>query len=125
VSTEAPELARRVFDALNRQDHEAFLELAHPEVEIRTARGVCRGLEGAAAWACGKYEHLARRYAVEELREGRNGILALVRIQYVWRETGEVGDDSKVAIALGFRDGKLVRWRLYEDPLEGLDELPD
>src|SRR3954447_20087009 len=57
------ELARRVLAALSHGDVQAFAELVHPEIEIRTARGVWRGREEAEEWAQKGYEHLERRYA--------------------------------------------------------------
>ena len=40
--------------------------------------------------------------------------LARVRTQYVWRDSGLVGDEEPAVIDLGFRDGKLVSWELRE-----------
>jgi hypothetical protein len=37
-------------------------------------------------------------------------------LQYVWRESGEVGDSSPVAIELGIRDGLISSWFLIEEP---------
>ena len=113
------ELARRVLEALSRGDVAAFAALVHPEIEIRTGRGVRRGRDEAEEWALKRYEHLERRYAIEELRDRGDEVLALVRTQYVWREGGLVGDEEQTAIELAFRDGKLVRWVIPED-LAGL-----
>jgi len=41
-------------------------------------------------------------------------VLAFVRTQYVWRDTGLVGDEEPTEIELAFRDGKLVRWAFRE-----------
>lgn len=51
--------------------------------------------------------------------------MALARVQYVWRESGRIGDEWLLGIALDFRDGKLLRWRLFDDPIEALEELGD
>lgn len=115
------ELARRVLDALSRGDAEGFGALAHPGIEIHTARGVRRGREEAVAWAARGYEHLQRRYVIDELRESGERVVALARVQYVWRESGEVADESLVAIVLDLESGKLRRWRLFDDPIEALD----
>jgi hypothetical protein len=48
-------------------------------------------------------------------------VLALVHVEYVWRESGKLGDRSPVAILMQFREGKLTRWHVYETWGEGLD----
>jgi ketosteroid isomerase-like protein len=113
-------LARRVLDALGRGDAAAFGELCDPDVEIHTAREVRRGVEEARAWAERTYDHLDKRYEVEEIHLAGERALALARIQYVWRDSGAVGDETPVAIALDFKQGLLRRWRLFDDPSEGL-----
>jgi ketosteroid isomerase-like protein len=109
-----------VLDALGRGDAAAFAELCDPGVEIHTARGVRRGVEEARAWAEAAYEHLDKRYEVDEIHLAGERVLALARVQYVWRDSGAVGDESPVAIALDFEKGRLRRWRLFDDPSEGL-----
>jgi|SRR5215211_4485893 len=109
------ELARRVLAALSRGDVQGFAALAHPEIEIRTARGVRRGREQAEEWARKRYEHLERRYAIDELRVTGDRVLARVRTQYVWRDTGLVGDEEPTVIELAFREGQLVLWAFRED----------
>ncbi|HMC07222.1 MAG TPA: nuclear transport factor 2 family protein [Solirubrobacterales bacterium] len=109
------ELAREVLEALSRGDVERFAALLHPQIEIRTARGVRRGLDDAEEWALKRYEHLERRYAIDELRVRGDAVLALVRTQYVWRESGLVGNEEPTAIELEFSDGKLIRWIFRED----------
>jgi ketosteroid isomerase-like protein len=108
-------LARHVLDVLSRGDLLAFSASLDPEVEIVTARGVRRGVDEAEEWAQKRYEHLERRYAIDELRESGDAVLAKVRTQYVWRDSGLVGDEEPTAIELEFRDGKLRRWRFRED----------
>ena len=111
----APELARRVLEALSHGDVHGFAELVHPEIEIRTARGVRRGVDEAEEWARKRYEHLERQYAIDRMEVHGDEVRAWVRTQYVWRESGLVGDEEPIAIELAFRDGKLVRWTYRED----------
>ncbi|HEY7150584.1 MAG TPA: nuclear transport factor 2 family protein [Solirubrobacterales bacterium] len=115
------ELARHVLGALSNGDVQAFADLIHPELEIRTARGVRRGRDEAEEWARKRYEHLERRYAIDELRVEGDDVLALVRTQYVWRESGLVGDEEPTVIELEFKDGKLIRWAFREDLAGDLD----
>ena len=115
-----PALARRVLDALGRGDVEDFAALLHPEVEIHTARGVRRGSDEAIAWARSDYDHLDRRYEIEELHVAGERVLVVAQVQYVWRESGEIGDSTPVGIAIDTENGKLRRWRVFDDPAEAL-----
>jgi ketosteroid isomerase-like protein len=117
--------ARRILELLSEGDVEAFVEFLDPEIEIHTRRGARRGVAEAATWAGRRYLHLVRRYKVDELQEAGDRVLVLAEVQYVWRESGKVGHAALVGIVLEFRAGKLRRWRLYEDPMEALEELED
>ena len=107
-------LARHVLESLSHGDVPAFAALVHPEIEIRTARGVHRGVDEATEWARKRYEHLERHYAVDSLDARGDQVVARVRTQYVWRESGLVGDEEPATIELAFTDGKLVRWAFGE-----------
>lgn len=111
--------------ALGEGDVDAFSELIDPRVEIHTQRGVRHGSGEATRWAGRTFKHLQRRYEVDEVHEAGDTVVALARVQYVWRESGRIGDEWLLGIALDFRDGKLLRWRLFDDPIEALEELGD
>ena len=113
------DLAREVLGALSRGEVQAFAALVHPEIEIRTSRGARRGIDQAEEWAQKRYEHLERRYAIDQLKVDGDEVLAVVRTQYVWRESGLVGNEEPTVIELSFRDGKLARWAFREE------EAPD
>jgi ketosteroid isomerase-like protein len=125
MSGEGAALAKRILDAISEGDVDAFVELLDPEVEIHTQRGVRRGREEVARWARAKFEHLERRYEVDEVHTSGGRVVVLARVLYVWRESRKVGDESLVGIVLDLRDGKLLRWRLYDDPMEALEELEE
>ena len=91
-------------------------ELVHPEVEIRTERTVHRGRVAATAWSGKVFDHLVRRYVPLEFEPIETGLLVHAELQYVWRESGEVGDTSRVAIELGVRDGLISSWYLLDEP---------
>lgn len=91
-------------------------ELVHPEVEIRTERTVHRGRVEAMRWAGKVFEHLKRRYVPVEIEETDGGVLVHAELEYVWRDDGEVGDSSRVAIELGIRDGLISSWYLLDEP---------
>ena len=91
-------------------------ELVHPEVEIRTERTVHRGRTAAMEWSGKVFEHLERRYVPLEIEHRRGEVLVHAELQYVWRDSGVVGDASHVAIELGIRDGLISSWYLREEP---------
>jgi ketosteroid isomerase-like protein len=123
VSTSNGEVARRILEAISEGDVDAFVALLDPDVEIQTQRRVRRGRDEVARWARSKFEHLERRYEVDEVHTAGDRVVVLARVQYVWRETRKVGDESLVGIVLDLRDGKLLRWRLCDDPMEAHEEL--
>jgi ketosteroid isomerase-like protein len=108
------ELARQVLEALSRGDLASFAELIHPEIEIHTARGVHRGRDEVEEWVHKRYEHLERHFAIDRLEAHGDEVVARVRTQYVWRESGLVGDEEPAIIDMAFADGKLVRWEFRE-----------
>jgi hypothetical protein len=113
---EPDELARRFLAALTDCDREAVGELVHREVEISTERTVHRGREAAVAWAGKEFDHLVRRYVPVKIEETDAGVVVHALLQYVWRESGVIGDSSRVAIELGIRDGLISSWHLVDEP---------
>lgn len=109
------ELARHVLEVLSLGDVPEFAAVVHPEIEIRTAKTTYLGPEAATEWAQKRYEHLSRHYAIDRLEEKGDHVVARVRTQYVWRESGLVGDEEPTVIDLTFRDGKLWRFQFRED----------
>jgi hypothetical protein len=118
---DADDLARRFLAALSANEQAAVGELVHPEVEIRTERTVHRGREAAVAWSGKGFDHLMRRYEPLEIEPTADGVRVRAELQYVWRESGEVGDTSAVVIDLGVRDGLISSWELTE--VEGLTAI--
>jgi hypothetical protein len=109
------ELARRYLAALSAADGVAASALVHPEVEIHTARTVHRGRKAAVAWAGKTFDYLERRYVPREIEVTPEGLRVHAWLQYVWRESGEIGDSSPVVIELGLREGLISTWRLHEE----------
>jgi ketosteroid isomerase-like protein len=110
------EVARRFLAALSAGDREAVGELVHPEVEVRTERRVHRGREAAMKWSSKAFDHLVRRYIPIDIEETNSGVLVHAELEYIWRDGGEVGDRSRVAIELGIRDGLISSWHLEDEP---------
>ena len=115
IIEEVAELARRFLAALSEGDQAAVGELVHPEVEIRTERTTHRGRDAAVDWSAKGFDHLTRRYVPLEVEQREHGLLVMAELQYVWTETGDVGDTTRVGIALGVRDGLVSSWELLED----------
>ena len=106
------ELARRFLAALSECDQAAVGELVHPEVEIRTERTVHRGRGGGDDGREGRSTTWSAATSRSRSRRPSSGVLVHAELQYVWRESGEVGDSSRVAIELGIRDGLISSWYL-------------
>ena len=96
-------------------------EVVHPDIEIHTDRNVHRGREAAVKWSGKTFDHIYRRYEPKTITETDDGLVVDAELQYVWRESDEVGDTSAVKIELGVRDGLISSWRLTE--LEGLTDI--
>jgi hypothetical protein len=90
-------------------------QLVHPEVEIHTERRVHRGRVAAKEWSGKVFDHLLRRYAPVAIEHVPGGVRVHAELQYRWRESGLVGDSSRVMIELGIRDGLISSWRLGDD----------
>ena len=95
--------------------------LVHPDVEIHTERTTHRGRGAAADWSQKSFDHIHRRYVPVEVEPTDEGVRVEAELQYVWNETGKVGDTSAVTIDLGIRDGLISSWRLTE--VEGIEEI--
>ena len=90
-------------------------ELVHPEIEIRTERTVHRGRVAAMEWSGKTFKHLVRRYAPVEIEHRRGGAYVHAELQYVWRDSGKVGDSTRVGIELGIRDGLIASWYVIDE----------
>ncbi len=95
--------------------------LVHPEVEIHTERTVHRGRAAAIRWSAKGFDHIYRRYVPLRIEPAPDGVRVDAELQYVWRESDEVGDTTPITIDLGLRDGLISSWRLSE--VEGLTEI--
>lgn len=120
-------LARLAFDALNRRDIVAFIELLDPEVEFESlvaeAEGtVFRGAEGVRQWWNDVVASLGGiGFEPVEIRAiGDDSGLTKVRA------SGEAGGVTvaqtmwQVAI---FRDGRPIWWKVCRTEQEALEEL--
>jgi len=123
VSGELADLAARAIAAIDSQDPQLIAAAFDPLVEIRTARNVHAGIEAATAWAAKRYDHLQRRYAINATHTRGDTVLVLGSVEYVWREEGEIGDSSPIALKLEFRDGRVIALTVADDAEAALDEF--
>jgi hypothetical protein len=90
-------------------------ELVHPDVRIHTSRTVHRGRAQALRWSSKEFDHVLRRYVPQRIETTPEGVRVAAELEYVWRDSGEVGDSSPVLLELGIRDGLISSWRLHEE----------
>jgi ketosteroid isomerase-like protein len=132
MSQENVEVFKGATEAYNRRDVEAFLEVAHPDVEWHPA--AFRALVGAEAAVYRHHdgmrqmfrevdESLAVAHAEwSEIRDLGERIIATGRFHIRGRESG-AETESPVAIVGDFADGKVLRVRTYLDPKEALEAV--
>ncbi|HET6830999.1 MAG TPA: hypothetical protein VFH44_06570 [Solirubrobacterales bacterium] len=121
MSGDRAEQAGRAVAAINAGDPELIGAAFDPLIEIRVGRSVHTGIEAAIAWARRKYDHLEKRYTIAATHARGNELLALGSVEYVWREEGEVGDSSPIALRLAFADDRVRRLTVEDDPEAALD----
>ncbi len=114
------ELAAAAIAAINSQDPTLIKPLLHPDVELTTGRNVYSGPEQVAAWAAKQYDHIDRLYSIRTERTRGDSVLILGDVEYVWRDSGELGDSSPIALTLGFEADLLRSLRVDDDPEIGL-----
>jgi ketosteroid isomerase-like protein len=107
-------------EAFNAGDLDAFVGTLDPEIEIHSMKGLRRGLEEARAWATRAPGGVQQTIVVEELRQSEDNVVALIMRQWHWSEGGELVSEEPIAWLFTLRDGKVLRWRPFEDWAEAL-----
>jgi hypothetical protein len=112
------EIVGLAFEAISDRDGDRLLPLLAPGVSIRTMRGSHEGADAVLAWIGKGYEHLDKRYVLEglELEAAPAGgpMLGSAKVEYVWRESGEVGDSTPIFVVIELAAGLLLRLEFYE-----------
>lgn len=117
------ELIELALEAIGDRDVERLRPLLSPEIRIETERAVHEGVEAALAWAAKGYEHLDRRFVVERLEPVGAGLLGRGRTEYVWRESGALGDATPQLFGFRIRGGLLAGLALYGSEPEAIAAL--
>jgi ketosteroid isomerase-like protein len=119
VAAQHVEAVKRATDAWNRDDYNAWIAYAHPDVEWTTVMEVFRGRDGARqAWDSFKAHQLRTRH--DDLRDlGGDVVLALGEVTAVGPTTG-LNTGSQLAQLVTFRDGLAFRIRDFSTHAEAL-----
>ena len=115
--------AAAIVAAINDRDAEGLEALLAGDAEVVTGRSVHTGAEVIAAWARREYDHLTKRYAIDEYRIDGDRVLALGHVQYVWTEGGEVADSTPIALLIEVEAGVLRRLTVHDDARTALVEF--
>ena len=123
MSDGSGERAVRAFvDAFNAGDLDALVATLTDDIEIQGSRGLMEGKAEARAWATRKPPaHLTQRLVLEGTTEHGAHVIATVRREWVWRESGEVGDTHRIFYVATMRGGLIARWAPFEDRAQALE----
>jgi ketosteroid isomerase-like protein len=120
VSHQNVEIVRRAVAALNRRDFPAAFELIHPEAELDWSRrlldpAVLRGHEGAEQFIEETFEIFGDvKIEEEEIIDLGEEVVMVGVARFQGRSSGaEVA--ARAANVWTVRDGKIVRFQLYQD----------
>ena len=126
MSQENVQVAREVFDAVRRQDSTRLIELTDPKVQwqsffaVGEREGIYRGHSGIRRYV----DDLKDAWeAVDPSLEDELSVGAVVvfvgRIRYRGRGSG-AESESPAGWSLTFQDGKVVRFRAFQEPERAL-----
>jgi ketosteroid isomerase-like protein len=123
TSEDGVAILERLFDAWNRDDTKAALDLFDPQVEWRTIEGTYYGLDGLVKhwneWTEPWEDH---RVQGEEFIPAGDKVLAVVRVAGRGRLSGvEVG--QRIFHVYALRDGRIVELQEYLDRDEALEAV--
>jgi ketosteroid isomerase-like protein len=121
------DVARELFDAVRHQDASRLIELTHPDVEwhsffaLGEEGGVYRGHSGIRRYVAELQDtwEVVDPELEDELSVGAV-VLLVGRLRYRGRGSG-AESESQAGWALTFRDGKVVRFRAFQDPERTLE----
>jgi hypothetical protein len=117
------QLVRLALEAIGDGAPERLRPLLGQEIEIRTARGRHRGIDAALTWAGKGYDHIQRRFELDRLEPIGDGLLGTGRVEYVWLESGKLGDSSPAFMAIRRSEGMLTGLSLHDDRQSAAAEL--
>ena len=120
------EIVMRGYEAFNRGDIEASLEILHPEIEWHTyivpgpGGGTYHGHDGVRElWADARRIFGEFKNVPEQVFDAGDRVVAFVRVEGVGRESG-VAVTARIAHVYSFRDGTVSCVESFEDRDEAL-----
>ena len=125
MSEQNVELYRRGIEAFNRRDLDAFLALAHPDV-VGTSRVLAiegkayRGHDGTREWwndLLGVFPD----FTIEIVWVRHKGDLTVSELRNNARAEGSAALAEHVWQVSEWRDGRVVRWQMYENEQDALE----
>ena len=127
MSQENVELTRRAFQAFNERDIDAVLAGLHDEVEafprLAAVEGGYRGHDGVRRWWA-QLLGVFPDFQAEILEVRDLGEFILVALHLRGRGSGsDTPVDATVWHVNQFRDGKVIRWRVYTSESEALEAV--
>ena len=128
MSQENVEKARAAMEAFNRRDGQGFGAFFVSDAEIVPVRAalegtVYRGTDAAEQYCAAvdeSWEHLV--WEVEEIRDGREWVLALGHIRGHGRDTG-TPLEVRAGWVAHFRDGLIRKFQTYPDRAAALEAV--
>jgi ketosteroid isomerase-like protein len=129
MSDENVEVMRRGFEAGNRRDIEAMLDVLDPEVEWHSAlvmslegeAAVYRGHEGFRAFFRALDELFDNLHAdYPEIRDLGDRVVGIGRISMRGKGSG-AETESPICTVVDFKNGKAIRVQTYLDPKDALE----
>ena len=125
MSQATVELVQRFFDAFDRHDESALLELIHPDVEFASliveVEGGFRGHEGVRLYLSELFETFPDfSIEVDEIRPIGDGAVVKVRVNASGAASG-VATDLTDWQAVTLRDGKAVWWAFFRTEAEAIE----
>jgi ketosteroid isomerase-like protein len=126
MSQENVEIQRRMFDALNRRDLDAYLAGMDAEVEITSrfiGQGIYRGHDGVREWWKDIFDTLPNTsFEIVELRGLGGHVLTIFRV--VGHGTASVPAFAQMAWTTAeWRDGKCLSWCSHQTEAEALEAM--
>ncbi|MEK6326304.1 MAG: nuclear transport factor 2 family protein [Actinomycetota bacterium] len=126
MSEENVEIVRAINDAFNRGDATTALQWVDPEIEAESwvalgAEGAYRGKDGILRLMASFWESFDNpRAEIEECIPAGDDVVIGVRYFGRGKASGiEVDTDGAQVVTL--RDGKVVRWRIFQSMAEALE----
>jgi ketosteroid isomerase-like protein len=129
MSEQNVRVVRGIYSALNRGDFDAALEAGHADVEHDWSRsvgpyqGIYRGREEIRRfWISFRDAVDELTFEVEDTIDAGEHVVALVRVHVRGRGSG-VQVAARGPHVWTFRDGKVIRFRLFQEKAEALEAV--